>query len=54
MKTISLDRDDIRTDLHPRLWEDICDQLGIGPARGHDDIYPESVVIYVADAKAGF
>lgn len=29
--TFTLTRDDVRTDLHPNLWEDLCDALGHEP-----------------------
>lgn len=42
MPTFYLNRDDIRTDLHPRLWEDICDALGIEP---DGDDYPGEIEV---------
>ncbi len=43
MQTFLLSRDDVRTELHPRMWEDICDALGIGPDTYGD--YPENIEI---------
>ena len=44
--TYMLARDDVRTDLHPRIWEDICDSLGVGPQEEADvDAYPEMIII---------
>ena len=44
MTTFVLSRDDIRSDLHPRMWEDLCDALGQEPADPRDG-YPDEITI---------
>lgn len=50
-----LSRDDFRTNLHPNLWEDICDQLGVGPKCDcpHCDyhFYPETIEVMATRAR---
>ena len=49
---IVLSRDDIRNQLHPRLWEDRCDQLGVGPKP--DGRYPEELQILTRSVEAHY
>lgn len=52
MNTLYLAREDFRTDLHPRLWEEICEQFGFEPTRDCDD-YPETLELVVKKARDG-
>ncbi len=45
MKTIILDRNDIRTELHPFMFDEICEELGIDPKS------TDIIELTVADAK---
>lgn len=45
MSTFILTRDDVRTDLHPRMWQDICDELGVTP---DPDGYPDEIEVTLA------
>lgn len=51
MKTIILSRDDFRTDLHPFIWEEMLEELGIDLPESRDD-YPDMVFVQVASAGA--
>lgn len=49
MKTLLLNREDVRTDLYPNFWENICDDAGLTP-KGPDARYPNAILITIADA----
>ncbi len=50
MKTIILDRDDVRSSIHDGLWEGICEDLGLAPTCKHCP-WPERIEIKVASAE---
>lgn len=49
-KDIILTRDDFNNSLHPRMWEDLCDDLGLDPVF-HDSPYPDEISVLVQSAK---
>lgn len=50
MKTIILTRDDINNPLHPTMWEQLCEELGLDPKCDCEG-WPEQIEIKVASAK---
>lgn len=50
MKTIILDRADINNPFHPRMWEMLCDDLGLGPTCDCGT-YPDEIELKVASAR---
>lgn len=44
MKRLILAREDINNPVHPNLWREICDALGVDPDS-------ETIVLKIADAK---
>lgn len=51
MKTIILAREDINNPIHPYLWEQLCEELGLEPKCDCQD-YPETITLTVAAAEA--
>ena len=49
MKTIILSKEDFDTALHPFIWEEMLEELGIDLPDSRDD-YPDTVFIQVATA----
>lgn len=50
MQTLVIDRADINNPLHPSLWENMCDDLGLAPACKCED-YPDRIVVTVSKAE---
>lgn len=50
MMRLVLSREDIQNHLHPRMWEDICDSLNLGPDEPHGR-YPDVIELKVVSAQ---
>lgn len=52
MAIVTLNKEDLRTDLHPFLWAEVLEQLDLPDLPESRADYPESVTLYVRKAEA--